>query len=90
MVWLLQQALPIAGMMHIASNLLIEVHDHLQLFDVMSDKLTELGKLLCQPVRRDRFIRTCLLDTEFAQYEHMFEYEFTPMHDKRWFQPCIS
>ena len=83
--FMLQWAMPIAGMMHITSNLLLEVHSNLKLFQPMSSKLEELGKLLCKPQRRDRFIRTCLVGTCYEPYEPMFQYEFTPMHDKRWF-----
>ena len=83
--WLLAFAIPVPGMMHIISNLLIEVHEGLNLWSAMTAKLHEISKLLTITQRRERFIEKCLRGTPHECHVHLFDHEFDRLYDKRWF-----
>lgn len=82
--WLLRNAIPVPGMMHIVTNLLLEVHAAMAHWDDMLSRLAELGKLLCPPQRRERFILTCVRGSSHACMERAVDKAYPQLYDKRW------
>ena len=82
--WLLQNAIPVPGMLHIVSNILTDAHSKLSHWDIFHGQLKDLGKLLCHAPRRDRFIRMCVKGKHWDNMIDLIDVAFPTMYEKRW------
>jgi hypothetical protein len=80
---LMANALPIPGALHIISNLLADVDAALRLWESFSEQMRNLAALLCDKLRLERFVATCL-NSEDWQVVGTFSKTLPRPYDKRW------
>ena len=79
--FLLPNAFPVAGMWHIVSNCLKDVHHHLAEWKSVLPHFKALEKLLHYRPRRERFANMCIVDLETRA---LFENSVPLMYEERW------
>ena len=82
--FLLPHALSVPGMLHIVSNCLQDIHEHLDCWADIQSKLKVIESLLCFAPRRERFMELCVKRSSYKQHIHHFDRVFKRLYDQRW------
>ena len=82
--WMLESALPIPGMLHIVSNMLIDMHWSLSYWKRVHGQCKTIEKLLKHKPHRDRHRRTCVDGTPFATQRDLLSKGVPSVYEKRW------
>lgn len=81
---LLENALTIPGFQHIISKLSNDVHASLSHWVFFWDQLNALEAFLRMDERRQRFVWTCVRNTNYAGHEHKFLRFKGSLYEQRW------
>ena len=79
---MLESALPIPGMLHIVSNMLIDMHSILSYWKRVHGQCKTIEKLLKHKPRRGRLIRSCVDGTPFATQRDLLSKGFPSLYEK--------
>ena len=84
--WLFESSMPINGKLHILANTSKDLHKALPSFSTFYNELKHFERLLCSPMRTQRYIATCLRDSEMSDKARLFQQRVNGMYDKRWME----
>ena len=80
-----EQAIPVAGLLHIVDNLAHDIHDRaLKLWPDMSPKLSLMCRVFSEEGLRERFVEKCLRSGGYPQYVKDFSRTFQQPIEWRW------
>ena len=86
---LMENCLPVAGLQHIVSNMLADVHNSMSWWPPFMKKLKQFEALLRPEERRQRIKWTLLRNSEFEQYEDKFNHWSASLYEKRWHEVVV-
>ena len=66
--WLRRNEMPIPGCNHLLDSITRDAHHSMQHFNNFLEELHVVEQLLAEPGRRERFVATCLLATQWAEH----------------------
>lgn len=85
----LPNAITVAGLQHVTSNLTEDVDKEMELWKEFYPKLANLQNFLIRAYRRSRFVWTCLRGTAFASEEHRLKHWTAALYKARWHEVTI-
>jgi len=81
---LLPNALTVPGVQHIVDNLCKDVHEHLRGWEGFKADLVNFKNFLVLGEIRERLRWTCMRNTQYEQFEYMFEHWVHRLYEARW------
>lgn len=84
LIYMMPNAVPIAGLQHICDNLFRETHEGLEYWPEFFADLKIMEAFLRFSNRRRKFVNTCLRNTRLERLEHLFENFSASLYEPRW------